>query len=384
MTASAGPRAPGGLPADLAGVGETIGVEEEFHVLDPDSGRLAAVDAGSLTPPAGAAGEPVAEPELARSVVETASTVCRTLPELRADLARRRAALRSAVAEQGLRVVAAGTVPDAGARTVGIYPDDRYRYLAREYQQIAREQLVCACQVQVAVPDRDLAVAIAGRIRGWLPVLLALSVSSPFFGNHDTGYASYRTVLWSRWPTAGPPPAFDSAAEYDELVQALIRTGTIADAGMIYHDVRPSARYPTVEIRVADACPLLDDVVLLAALGRALVRTAAAEIAAGVPAAPVPTELLRAATWRAARSGLDAELVDPGRADAVPATAQVDRLLAHLEPALAAHGELTTVHTALAAVRTRGTSTERQRAAFARRGRLTDVVDELVEETAAG
>jgi carboxylate-amine ligase len=214
MAASVGRRDGGGgtaaEPGSVGVAGETVGVEEEFHVLDPGSGRLAAVDAESLND---GAGEPVAEPELALSVVETATAVCRTLAELHADLAGRRAALRAAVAERGLRVVAAGTVPDAGARTVGVYPTDRYRYLAREYQQVAREQLICACQVQVGVPDRELAVAVAGRIRAWLPVLLAVSASSPFFGNRDTGYASYRTMLCTRWPTAGPPPAFSSAAE---------------------------------------------------------------------------------------------------------------------------------------------------------------------------
>jgi glutamate---cysteine ligase / carboxylate-amine ligase len=384
MAASVGQRDGGGGTAAEPGAGaagETVGVEEEFHVLEPGSGRLAAVDAERLHDEAG---EPVAEPELAWSVVETASGVCRTLAELRADLAGRRAALRAAVAERGLRVVAAGTVPDAGARTVGVYPTDRYRYLAQEYQQVAREQLVCACQVQVGVPDRELAVAVAGRIRVWLPVLLALSASSPFFGNHDTGYASYRTMLCTRWPTAGPPPAFSSVAEYDELVGALIRTGAIADAGMIYHDVRLSARYPTVEIRIADGCPLLSDVVLLAALGRALVRTAAAEIAAGVPAPQVRPELLRAANWRAARSGLAADLIDPVRAEAVPAAALVDQLLSYVQPVLAEHGEESTVDELLAAARARGTSADRQRAAFARHGRLPDVVDHLVQETAAG
>jgi carboxylate-amine ligase len=368
------------LPA-AGEVGETVGVEEEFHVLDPDSGRLAPVDAGTLT---GHRGQPVAEPELQRSVVETASAVCRSLDELRADLVRRRAALRGAVTDLGLRVVTAGTVPDAGARRVGIYQNERYRYLAEEYQQIAHEQLVCACQVQVGVPDRELAIAIASRIRVWLPALLAMSASSPFFGNHDTGYASYRTMLWSRWPTAGPPAGFESAAEYDEVVDALIRTGTIGDAGMVYFDVRPSARYPTVEIRVADGCPLLDDVVLLAALGRALVRTAAAEIAAGLPAPVVRPELLRAATWRAARSGLSADLVDPVRLEALPAGALIDRLVSYVRPALADNGEEAAVQDLLAAARARGTSADRQRAALAERGELRDVVGLLIEETAAG
>jgi carboxylate-amine ligase len=361
-------------------VAETIGVEEEFHVLDPDSGRLAPVDASAL-----AGREPaVAEPELARSAVETATVVCRTLAELRADLSRRRQTLRSAVGELGLQVVAAGTVPDAGMRSVGVYPDDRYRYLAEEYQQIVREQQVCACQVQVGVPDRELAVAICARVRIWLPVLLALSTSSPFFGNHDTGYASYRTMIWTRWPTAGPPAAFASAAEYDSHVDALIRSGTIADPGMIYYDVRPSARYPTVELRIADACPLLDDVLLLAVLGRGLVLAAAAEIEAGAPPAEVRPELLRAAAWRAARSGLDGDLIDPVTAEAVPAATMIDRLVRHLGRAPADRGDAGALEQLLPAALARPTSAARQRAAHARCGRLSDVVGLLIDETAAG
>jgi carboxylate-amine ligase len=362
-------------------VGDTVGVEEEFHVLDPDSGRLAPVDATRL---AGLGSEPVAVPEFLRTVVETGSSVCRSLGELRADLFRRRSRLRAAVAARGLEVVAAGTVPDAGVRVVGVYPTDRYRHLAEEYQQLAREQLVCACQVQVGVPDRELAVAVADRIRVWLPALLALSASSPFFGNRDTGYASYRTMLLWRWPTAGPPAGFGSAAEYDRVVDALIHTGTISDPGMIYFDVRPSVRYPTVEIRVGDACPLLDDVLLLAALGRALVRVAAAEALAGTPAPLVRPELLRAATWRAARSGLDATLIDPVRLTALPAAELIDRLVDHAGPALAAAGEQADVARLLASARSRGTAAARQRAALARRGDLHDVVRLLIDETAAG
>src|SRR5205823_6698839 len=156
-----------------------------------------------------------------------------------------------------------------------VFPDRRYEWLAAEYRQLVDEQQVCACQVHVRVDDRDLAVRITRRIRGWLPALLAMSASSPFFQGEDTGYASYRTVVVSRWPTVGPPPDFACAAEYDRTVATLIHSGVISDAGMIYFDARLSARYPTIEIRVADACPSVDDAVLIAALARALVVTAA-------------------------------------------------------------------------------------------------------------
>ena len=363
------------------GVGSTIGVEEEFHILDPSTAELTP-DVGRILNVAG--GDPTAEPELQQSSVETATAVCHTLAEVRAELIARRRTLREFADEAGLWVVAAGTVPDAGAREVVVYPTDRYRQMAEDYQYLVSGHVVCAGQVQVGVPDRDLAVALATRVRPWLPVLLALSASSPFFQHGDTGYASYRTVAWSRWPTAGPAPTFRTAAEYDDTVHALIRSGVITDPGMVYFDIRASARYPTVEIRIADACPLVDDVVLLTALGRAMVVAAAVEEQAGVPMPEVRPELLRAATWRAARSGMTGDLVDPVAGEAMVAAKMVDRLLDYVRPCLQDRGEWDTVADLVETHRSRGTSADRQRAAYARRGRLRDVVDLVLEETAIG
>jgi hypothetical protein len=217
------------------------------------------------------------------------------------------------------------------------------------------------------------AVRITRRIRAWLPVLLAMSASSPFFQGEDTGYASYRTVVVSRCPTVGPPPDFASAEEYDRTVATLIRSEVISNAGMIYFDARLSARYPTVEIRVADACPSVDDAVLIAALARALVMTAAhADTTDTTPghwpdAVPEsPQVLLRAATWRAARSGLDGHLIDPRTTRALPAAEVVQALLAHLRSALEEYGERPLVAQLSEAVLTRGPSARRQRAALSR------------------
>ena len=190
-----------------------------------------------------------------------------------------------------------------------------------------------------------------------------MSVSSPYFAGQDTGYASYRTIVTSRWPTVGPPPDLNSAQEYDRVVATLVDSDVISDAGMVYFDARPSARYPTVEVRVADACPFVDDVILLAALARALVRVAALQDAAGEPAPEAPQVLLRAATWRAARSGLDGHLVDPATRSSVPAGERVDALMAHARPALEERGDWKTAVELLAALRARGTSASRQRRA---------------------
>ena len=262
-----------------------------------------------------------------------------------------------------------------------VYPKERYERLVAEYAEVGREQLVCAMQVQVGVADRELAVAALPRVAPWLPVLLALSASSPFYAGHDTGYASYRAVIWSRWPTGGPPLSFASAAEYDRLVADLVASGTIADPGMVYFDVRPSARYPTLEVRVCDAVPLLEDVLTLAGAARALVVTAVREPAGSAPPRP---ELVRAARWRAARSGLAGVLIDPRGARALPAREVVSALLEHVRPALDELGDTDRVVAGVEAIVRRGTAADRQRAVHARRERLADVVDALVAETRAG
>ncbi|GAA3268240.1 glutamate--cysteine ligase [Dactylosporangium vinaceum] len=355
----------------MVAVGDTIGVEEEFHVVNAETGALEPAARRVLR-------TADAEPELHRSMVETASAVQTDLVSLRADLLEKRKSLVDASARHGLAIVAAGSVPGSGSTASRVYPNERYERMAQEYRQLVDEQQVAACQVQVGVPDRDLAVRITRRIRDWLPTLLALSVSSPYFADQDTGYASYRTIVTSRWPTVGPPPDLATAAEFDRVVDTLVESGVISDAGMVYFDARPSARYPTVEIRVADSCPDIDDVILLAALARGLVTIAAEEDEAGRPLPEAPQVLLRAATWRAARSGIGGHLVDPQARTAVPAGVRIDALMRHVRPALERRGEWETAIDLLDALRSRGTSATRQRKGASHR----EVVLGLVEETA--
>jgi carboxylate-amine ligase len=366
------------------GVGTTVGVEEEFHLLDPATGDLVPAARRVLRRDQTDAG-----PELQRSTVETATGVHLGLDDLRRDLLARRRELVQAAAGIGLAVASVGTVPASGTRKSPVFPDRRYEWMASEYRNLVDEQQVCACQVHVGVDDRDLAVRITRRIREWLPALLAMSASSPFFQGEDTGYASYRTIVVSRWPTVGPPPDFASAEEYDRAVSTLIHSGVISDAGMIYFDARLSARYPTVEIRVADACPSVDDAVLIAALARALVLTAAhadtgidddqrADI---LPESP--QVLLRAATWRAARSGLDGQLIDPRTIRAVPAADVVQALLIHVRPVLEERSEWHVVAQLTAALLARGPSARRQRAAVDQGRSPAAMVAGLAAETAA-
>jgi carboxylate-amine ligase len=360
----------------------TIGVEEEFHLVDPLL-RVPSLGAERVLGAARGLGLEL-EPELQRSQIEVATGVCTTLPELRAQIADRRRAVAAAAAEVGLAVVAAGSVPAPLDLDGQVYPKRRYEQMVADYAEVGREQLVCAMQTQVGVADREHGIAALPLVGAWLPVLLALSASSPYFDGADTGYASYRSVLWSRWPSAGPPLPFGSAAEYDALVADLVASGTVSDPGMVYFDVRPSARYPTLEVRVCDAVPLLDDAVTLAGLARALVLTALrAAAGTGPPFVPPRPELVRAGRWRAARSGIAGVLVDPRGAGAVPAREAVGALLEHVRPALEELGDWTVVADGVESILHRGTSADRQRAAVDRRSELADAVDQLRTETAA-
>lgn len=361
----------------------TVGVEEEFHLVEPDE-RVLSATADRVLEIAEELEVPL-NPELQRSAVETATPVCTALPELHESVAARRREVLAAADRAGLGLVAAGTLPAPVGSGRQAYPQRRYERMAAEYAELGREQLVCALQVQVGVEDRELAVGALPWLAPWLPVLLALSVSSPYFDGRDTGYASYRAMLWSRWPTAGPPLPFGSAAEYDQLVRDLVGSGTISDAGMVYFDVRPSARYPTLEVRVCDATPLLDDAVTLAGLARALVLTAVRQAAGAAPGTALPRpELLRAARWRAARSGLEDVLVDPREPRPRLAREVVDALLDHVRPGLEELGDWDRVDRGVDELVRRGSATLRQRAAYDRRERLADVVDVLLAETRAG
>jgi glutamate---cysteine ligase / carboxylate-amine ligase len=248
---------------------------------------------------------------------------------------------------------------------------------------LAREQLICGTQVHVGVADRDEAVAVANRVAPFIPALLALSASSPFWADgSDTGYSSVRTLVWQRWPTTGLAAPVSSAAEYDNLVSDLVATGVISDAGMVYFDVRPAVYAPTVELRVCDSCPLVDTILLIAGLFRALVEREVAGLRAGVPAEEFLPPLGRAALWRAARSGLEGELVDLHGPRSRPAADVVNDLVCLLRPQLEDSGDWQLISGLAERMLGIGTSAARQRHALCRRGKLTDVVDQLLAETA--
>lgn len=320
--------------------------------------------------------------ELHRSVVESKSAVCGGLDELRGELARLRSQLASAAEAEGLGLAAAGTVPLVDPLRLAVTPSTRYARMLDDYQLLAREQLICGVQVHVQLSDRDLAVAVAQRVSPFLPCLLALSASSPFWFGEDSGYASARSLVWQRWPTAGLSGEISSAAEHDALVADLVASEVISDPGMIYFDVRPSAHVPTLELRIMDACPNLDDVMLIAGLFRALVRRERHSVAAGAAPVRIAAPLLRAAMWRAARSGMEGRLLDlPQSPRPIPAGDSVRGLLGGLRPWLEESRDWHQVSALAEDAIARGSSAAQQRNIYQRSGRLVDVVDHLVDRT---
>jgi carboxylate-amine ligase len=358
----------------------TLGAEEELHLVDLETRRLAAA-APRLLPglPADRYGA-----ELQRSTIETNVPVVTTLEDLRREIVSLRTDLTDVISAENLAIVAAGTAPRSEYGDFALTTSGRYGRMREQYRLLVDEQLICGLQIHVGVSDRDLAVRIAQQVAPVLPVLLAISASSPFWNGLDTGYASIRSIIWQRWPSAGSFGAVEDAAEYDTLVDDLIASGVISDRKMAYFDVRPSAHVPTLELRTCDVTPVVDDAILIAGLFRAAVLRAETDLTGGAPITRRSDPLHRAAMWRAARSGLSGELLGLDKhGTLLPAEDAVRQLVGWLRPQLEELGDWATVSALAEDALGRGNSAGRQRAAFAKRGSLEDVVDSVVAETRA-
>ena len=354
-----------------------FGVEEELLLVDAADLRPAPVGEA-----VSAAESTALEHEFKQEQVEIGSSPQLETARLRGELVRLRAEADQAAKARGAAVVAIATSP--WKLSPRVTPDERYQRMVAEFGLLAREQLTCGQHVHVDVESRAEGVAVLDRIRGWLPALLALSANSPYWQGRDTGYASFRSVLWGRWPTAGPTDPFGDEAGYDDRISSLIEAGAALDDGMIYFDARLSARYPTVEIRVADVCTDVGDAVLVAALARGLVDTAAAHWRADLPAARISTHVLRAASWRAARWGVASSLVAPSTGRPAPAWTVIDELVEWTADSTRRHGDTDLVGDGLNRIRAGGGGAARQRAAFTGTEQLYAVVADAARRTVAG
>lgn len=343
----------------------TVGVEEEFLLVSDDASHLVAAGdrvaalARELT-----GDDNAAEHELKQQQVEIGSAPCLSLAELHTQLVHRRRVLAGAAAGVDARVVALATCPVPERTTTT--PQRRYRELMERFGPVtSSEQLTCGQHVHVSVQSDDEAVAVIDRLQLWLPTLRALAANSPFWREQDTAYASYRSVLWDRWPTSGATHPFGSIKAYRRTVERLVDSGAALDERAVYFDARVSTSYPTVEIRVADVSIDVGRAVAVAALCRALVEQSALCWRDRQPVPVIRPEFLRAASWAAARSGLSDRLTSLPDAEPIQAFDAVQRLVDFATPALQRYGDVDLVEAELERLRTQGTGADVQRARVA-------------------
>lgn len=357
----------------------TVGVEEEFLLVDPQTGEPAPRNT-AVAAEAKRHGI-VLQLELSSCQVETTSGVTTTSAQLNEQLTWLRRTAAQAAEAVGVQLLALG-LPPITPHKFPVTDTPRYRRIAAGYGMLAHEQGICGCHVHVQVPDRAAALGVSNWLRPWLPSLLALTANSALYRKADTGFASWRSVLWRHWPVAGAPPYFTSPDEYDRAVRMLVDTGVILDQGMVYWDVRPSANFPTVEVRVSDVPATVTETVLLATLIRAAVTTALDELGKGVTAGHLPPAALRAAYWKAAHEGLAGDTLDllDGRG-AVPAPEQLRTLVRRVRPALEAFDEYDQVVSELDRIAAQGNGAMRQLRAWQKCGEMRDVIAEAAAAT---
>lgn len=361
----------------------TVGVEEELLLVDAHSGAPRSVASQVMRiarrkgeteddtdSPGGSLG-----PEMQEQQVETDTPPEEDLGLLEIEIGRWRQKAREAAAEAGALILASATTPLPVQPET--FDDPRYAEIAERFGLTASEQLSCGCHVHVSVTSDDEAVGALGQIRSWLPILLALSANSPFWQGGDSGYESYRSQVMTRWPTNGPTEVFGDGKAYCDHLRALVDTGVPLDESMAYFDARPSRSYPTLEVRVADVCLDPRDAVLVAALSRALVATGAERWAGGEAPDTSSVALLRLGMWQAGRKGILGDLLDPVSHRPRPAREVAESLVAHVEPALRATGDLVRVEEGIERVFTSGTGATRQRELLATEGRLDRAVVQL-------
>ncbi|MFD3471104.1 glutamate--cysteine ligase [Streptomyces sp. NPDC058682] len=359
----------------------TVGVEEEYLLVDPATGLPAPLveevrrtaGLGPLTE------DDEVQHELLQAQIEVATPVCATLDEVGGHLLRLRHAVASAAEANGCRIAATGAAPLRGPVPVPVTPTQRYLKMEGEARQLVDEQLICGMHVHVAIPDPGMGVAVINRIRGWLPTLLAMSANSPLWDGRDTGFASWRTIIFGRWPVTGPPPFFDGFDEYERRLESLVASGVMPDRGQVYWQARLSERYPTIEVRCLDVQLRPDEAVMFAGLVRALVATTITEEKAGTPPDVSRPELLQAGTWYAARHGLNSTLVDP-RGHPHSSGDVLGSLLHHITPALEDAGDLREVSALVHRLLQEGTPADRQRRALTEGG-LPGLIRLITETT---
>ncbi len=360
----------------------TLGVEEEYMLLDGDTLDLVQHVETVLAATAGHELEASVNPELMQSVLEIATPVCRTAADVDAELRKLRAYVTGLAREQGMRVGSAGTHPFSLFERQRITARDRYHHLVDQLQYVARRELIFGLHIHVAVDEAEKAVQIVNGLLAHLSQLLALSASSPFWRGEPTGLASSRQMVFAAFPRSGPPPRFRDYADYAEVVGQLEKTGCIADYTHIWWDIRLHPRFGTVEIRVCDAVTRGEDAVALAAYCQSLVKLYSERYAVGAEIPSYHRILTTENKWLAARYGLEAPVMDlvTGRRNRVPVAQLVRRTLRELEPharELGCERELEGIGEIVA----KGNGSDRQRRIWSAKRDIVEVVREIANAT---
>lgn len=369
----------------------TVGIEEEYLVVDRQSRDLIRRPPPEMWDRLGEVLGSKVTPELLKAQIEVGTKVCSNLAEARNDLAGMRRDLSSVVDEYGAAIIASSTHPFANWAQQETTEEPRYMRIAADYQQVARQLVVCGMHVHVGVEDPHLRIDLMNQVRYMLPHLLALSASSPFWDGAPTGLLAYRLVIFQNLPRTGMPEEFASWGEYERFVEILVGAGLIEDATKLWWDIRPSARYPTLEMRISDVCTRLDDAITVAALYQCLLGYLYRLRRSNRRWRVYSPGIIEENVWRAQRYGADGDLVDFGRGELVPMADLIEELIEMTAPDAAEFD----VRDEVAAARdivANGTSAHRQLATYeeataagaSEREALSAVVDELIVDSIHG
>jgi carboxylate-amine ligase len=360
----------------------TIGIEEEYQIIDPETGELTSYIQKFLE-----RGELVlrdqVKAEFMQSQVEVGSQVCRNIKEARQEVMRLRRAVSEIAEAHDRRIVSAGTHPFSRWIEQDITARDRYYGLAKDMGHVARRLLIFGMHVHIGIEDPDLRIDVMNQIRYFLPHILALSTSSPFWQGRDTELKSYRSVIFEDLPRTGIPGEFDSHADFERYLDILTKTRCIDDPTKIWWDVRPHCKFPTLEFRVCDACTRIDEAIAIAALFQTVVAKLIQLRRSNQTWRIYRPELLAENKWRAIRDGIDGKLIDFGIEQEVPLRFLMNELLELLEDVMDELGtrqEIEYIHTIL----NEGSSADRQRRVYHETGDLKSVVHMLADETMQG
>jgi carboxylate-amine ligase len=357
----------------------TLGIEEEFQIVDPATRELRSHVAEILEEGRMLLGEQI-KPEMIQSQVEVGTGVCKNIQEARADITNLRSIISSLAEKNGLKIVAASTHPISRWQDQKVFEDERYELLVQELQTVARSLLIFGVHVHVGVADRERQIHIMNASRYFLPHVLALSTSSPFWMGHNTGLKSYRSEVFKQFPRTDIPDHFDSYPGFERYVDLLIRTGCINDGKKIWWDCRPHPFFPTLEFRICDIPTRVDDTVAIAALFQAIVAKLYKLMERNLGFRLYRRMLIQENKWRAVRYGLDGKMIDFGKNKEVPVKDLIRELLDFVDDVvddLGSRKEVEHIHTILE----RGTSADEQLSVYRDTNDLKAVVDRLIDLT---